>query len=131
MYDTLVERGTSRLHQAYRPKTRVAHLSHLKLVLRFSLYTSSPFPTLHFLLFWPLLRFCSLMVSILLPLLHTFILCILNLKPCACPPFHFITTLCSLVLGAYPLMFHTSGGSKEFLTFPSLTLSLLPLTPFL
>ena len=44
VYDRLVERAASRLHQAYRPKTVAAHLSHLKLFLQFSMYTSSPFP---------------------------------------------------------------------------------------
>ena len=43
-YDSLVERAARRLGQAYRPKTRAAHLSHLRLFLQFSLYTSSPFP---------------------------------------------------------------------------------------
>ena len=44
MYDSLVERAARRLGQAYRPKTRAAHLSHLRLFLQFLIYTSSPFP---------------------------------------------------------------------------------------
>ena len=44
MYDSLVERAARRLGQAFRPKTRAAHLSHLRLFLQFSIYTDSPFP---------------------------------------------------------------------------------------
>ena len=44
MYDTLDERAAKRLGQANRPKTRSAHLSHLRLLLQFSMYIRSPFP---------------------------------------------------------------------------------------
>ena len=44
IHDSLVAKAAGRLHQAYRPKTSSAHMSHLRLFIQFSQYTASPFP---------------------------------------------------------------------------------------
>ena len=88
------------------------------------------FPPPQFPLFWPLLRFCSLMASLLLPLLLTFILCS-KLKALGLPTFQLDHHSVFLSLRSLSLNVPHIRRVKVFLIFPHFTLSLLPVSPFL
>ena len=44
LFESLVSRAASRIHQAFRPKTTAAHLAHFTLFLQFSMFIQAPFP---------------------------------------------------------------------------------------
>ena len=44
LMDSLVARASGRISEAFRPKTRAAHLLHLRLFIQFCIFTFTPFP---------------------------------------------------------------------------------------